>query len=486
MNKNIKRRDFLRGMGTLTAAGLVSRGFKSARADSHTAPRHLFVIGALGGANILDSFMPLARDASAEAPGITSFAPSLIETVKGVDLRCVAPLTSEIAGPPPYSADFAQRTFLERHGADTAVMTLDHSSVNHGVGQRRAMNGGGTFQGRNLLEAVAAKYGDGMPLAAVNMMAGEFSQAGIDPALPEFARQVNVADARFFSLGAHGSLGLPLPVEDQTLARARAARDTLEQVSPFSTSFAHVQNRQRYLQLRERALQLEASGLAQKTSLVALPGFPAPAELPRISELLPNIATDTFEAQAALAYLLVKNGGSCAVGISPSDALSAEAGGTAKEPGAIRNPALAFDSSHNTHRIGQHVMWSRILRVSDALITLLKETEEPGFPGSSLWDHSLIYVATEFGRTRGRPVGFTRFGTGHFQNNGAVMISPLLRGGRVYGGLDTSTGLTYGFDRQSGAPVVGSTMAEKDVFSVVCQAMNVAFDGRTDVPTIVR
>jgi uncharacterized protein (DUF1501 family) len=133
-------------------------------------------------------------------------------------------------------------------------------------------------------------------------------------------------------------------------------------------------------------------------------------------------------------------------------------------------------------------MWSRLLRVTDALITLLKETEDPQRPGSgsSLWDHSLVYVATEFGRTRTRPPGFTRFGTGHFQNNGAVLVSPLLRGGRAYGDVDPTTGLTYGFNRDTGEPASGSKMAERDVYSVICEALDVDFSGRSSTPSIVR
>ncbi len=491
MNSNIYRRGFLGFTGALCAATLLSPGSRRAAAESSGTeaepPRYLFVVGALGGANILDSFLPLAETASVEAPSLTSFAEQHIQTVPGVDLRCVAPLTEEIAGPPPYSASYAQRTFLDRHGNDTAVMTLDHSSVNHGVGQQRALNGGGVNSGRTLLEAVAACHGEAMSLAALNMMSGEFTQPGRDPTLPSHARQVTVADARTFALGTHGSLGLPNPLAHDVLHKARAAREQLEQRSAFGRSFAHVTNRQDYLDLRARGRALEESGLAEQVGLLGLPGFPRPPQLDRILQLLPDLARDPFEAQAALAFLLVANGASCAVGLSPNDSVLVESTGGDGEPGAISNPALAFDASHNTHRVGQHVMWSRLLRVTDALITLLKEAEDPNRPaGTSLWDHSLIYVATEFGRTRTRPPGLTRFGTGHFQNNGAVLVSPLLNGGRAYGDVDIATGLTYGFDRDTGAPIVGSRMNEGDLYGVVCEALGADFVGRRSTTSIVR
>lgn len=34
-----------------------------------------------------------------------------------------------------------------------------------------------------------------------------------------------------------------------------------------------------------------------------------------------------------------------------------------------------------------------------------------------------------------------------------MLVSPLIRGNRVYGGVDPKTGLTYGFDRATGEPI---------------------------------
>ncbi len=480
MNNTTRRRDFLRGASALAAATLVNSGHRSAAAQSTGAPRYFFAVGALGGASILDSFMPLLDTASAQAKNLTSFSTQNIEAVNGVGLQCIAPLTDELGGPPPYSANYAQRTFLQRHGTDTCVMTLDHSSVNHSVGQQRSLNGSGINSGRTLLEAVASHHGQALPIPAVNMMSGEFSRPGIDSGLPPYAEQLVISDARYFALGAHGSAGLPQPVDHAALQVARAARAKLENRSAFAKSFGHVGNLQRYLGLRSRAERFEASELAQKVALVELTGFGVPPELSRIREVLPDVERDPFQAQAALAFLLVKNGASCSVGISPSDALSLDEGA------GVKNPALAFDASHNTHRIAQHVMWSRLLGVTDALITLLKETEDPRQSGSSLWDSSLLYMPTEFGRTRGRPAGLTRFGTGHYQNNGVVLVSPLLKGGRAFGGLDPTTGLTYGFDPRAGDPVAGKHMDIGDVYSVICQTLGVDFPGLKAIPTMIR
>ena len=465
------------------AAALVGPTPRLAAAQEGAEPRFLFVVGALGGANIVDSFLPISANASAEAPGLTSFEDIFIESPAGTELRCVAPLVEEAAAGPPYKVTYPQSTFLTRHGADTAVMTMEGASVNHAVGQKRAMTGGGVDRNRTLLEAAAAAFGKDLPLAAVNMMAGAYAQPGRDPGLPDYAQQVAVADPRYFSLSTHGSRGLPHNISDAVMQRARAARAELEVNSPFGRAFGHIHSRQAYLAHAKRSLALEDANYIERLGLVDIPGLASAAEIDHLLEVFPRLRTDPFAAQAALAFLLAKNGASCAVGISPSDAVSLE---TVDDSELISNPQLAFDGSHNSHRVSQNVMWSRILEVVDGLITLLKETEDPDNAGSPYWARSVVYIATEFGRTRTRPPGFTRFGTGHFQNNGVVLVSPLLQGGRAYGDVDTKTGLTYGFDRTTGEPAPGTVMTEQDVYAVVAGALGLEVDGLPSVPALIR
>ena len=75
-------------------------------------------------------------------------------------------------------------------------------------------------------------------------------------------------------------------------------------------------------------------------------------------------------------------------------------------------------------------------------------------------------------RTRVRPANAEDFGTGHHLNNGALLISPMIRGGRVYGGVDPNTTLTYGFDPSSGDPIPGREMSEAEMFSAIAHALN--------------
>jgi hypothetical protein len=98
-----------------------------------------------------------------------------------------------------------------------------------------------------------------------------------------------------------------------------------------------------------------------------------------------------------------------------------------------------------------------------------------------MWDHYLVYIATEFGRDK-----VATGGSGHHLNNGVVMISPRLKGNRIYGGVDTATGLTFGFNGDTGEPMPGTYMKERDVYSVAAAALGIDFQGRRPTRGVVR
>ena len=116
--------------------------------------------------------------------------------------------------------------------------------------------------------------------------------------------------------------------------------------------------------------------------------------------------------------------------------------------------------------------------VIDRLIVLLKQAEFNSDTGESYWDRSLIYCATEFGRTKSRPTTAPdSFGTGHHLNNGMVALSPMLKGNTVLGGVDPTTGETYGYDRDSGVPDSNVQMAEGDIYAGLVHAMGIDTGG---------
>jgi hypothetical protein len=198
-----------------------------------------------------------------------------------------------------------------------------------------------------------------------------------------------------------------------------------------------------------------------------------------LSSTFPKLATDPFEAQAALAFLLCKNGFTCAVTMAPGGI----SGEVSLQEGAL--PPLGFDFSHTQHRTGQNTNWSKIFEVTHGLIELLKKTDYLGVPEEGrMWDRSLVYIATEFGRDKELPSPDA--GSGHHLNNASILVSPLLKGNRFYGGLDKETGLTHGFNPTTGEVDPGRVMREGELYSAIAHALDVDFEGRTDMPCMVK
>jgi hypothetical protein len=476
---------------TLLAGASALSGPPAARraaAQQASDARYLFVIAAYGGASIIDSFLPVTASESKNAATLTTYADTLVQKPNGSNLRCVAPLVDEVRTNPQLSQTpfgITQADFLARHGSDTAVMTVEHSSVSHASAQERSMNGGGAQnRGRTILETAAGAYGAGRALPVVNMSVGGYSRPGRDTSYPVDLRQVEVQDARTFSIGMHGYQALRRPVESDLVARARAARQRAEAASAFATRFANTKSWTEFEQLRQRAGTVESSGLLEKLLLSDIDGVSASQAALRARSYLPSMTLDVFEASAALAFLLAFHGASYSVAIGPNNAVTRELADG--QPLTRVYPVNGFDNAHQSHRVAQSLCWSRTLKVGDGLIRLLKETEDPRHVGEALWARSLVYFATEFGREKVRPNGALDFGTGHDLNNGVVMVSPLLRGNRVYGGVDPNTCHTYGFDPVTGAPAPGTTMKEEHVYGVIAQALGVDFPGRNSVPCMVK
>jgi uncharacterized protein (DUF1501 family) len=102
-----------------------------------------------------------------------------------------------------------------------------------------------------------------------------------------------------------------------------------------------------------------------------------------------------------------------------------------------------------------------------------------------MWDRSMIYVATDFGRDKTRPAGAESWGTGHSLNNGTLLVSPLLAGNRVYGGVDPTTCETYGFDGRTGEVDASLRCSEGHIYSAIAQALDIEFPGRIDMSALL-
>ncbi len=491
----LSRRRLLKGFAA--AAGLASAGATSLlhrprpaySADGSGNERFLITLAAAGGASIIDAMLAIRHSESNNFENINCFPDNEVISVPDSPFRAVDRSNGSV-GPIPFPYTAQQSTFVNKHKADMMVATLTTTSVNHTVGQKRAVTGNNAWAGRTLAEAVAAEYGANCPLANVNMATGGYLERGDDRSVPTYALPEPVAQAALWPLSLDGRKGFPDAPDPELVDLARSLRnDHLDEESVFYRTFALSDRLERWKRQRGGSLTYEQLDLISKLNFLPespeLPfsqyGLSSSPDAERVSALFPNAIVDPLEAQAALAFLLIKYRVSVSVSIGPGF------GGILLPGNQLINPPLAYDFSHTNHRDGQAVMWNQILTVADKLIGLLK-SEEFGDTGESLWDRTAIYVATDFGRSKNRPGATASFGSGHDLNNGVLLISPLVNGNTVLGGVDPETGLTYGFNPQTGAPDTNRTMAEAEIFAGIVQAMGIdtTGSGLPSVPAMSR
>ena len=497
--RNLNRRQVLRGLGAVGAgAALGTPGWfrsRSARAQN-VEPRFLIVLCGSGGANLIDSFLAIRASESANASSINAYPDDMVTAFDGSPLRAIDnPGSSLGALPIPYAAN--QSTFVRKHMNDIMVATHTGTSVNHAVAQKRSITGNEAWSGRTLQEIVALTHGEGLALPNVSMATGtNFIDRGTDDSLPDWAFGEPVASPAVWPLALHGTEGLKDVPRRTVVDLARTLRDdVLDPNAKFTRVFRNSPRLALWRRQRANQATLESADLVKKLLMV-----PDSAEFPlseyglqlspdaaRVRQMFPQLDSDKLQSQAALAFLLLKNRVSTTVTIGPSfnaelaDGVEIGGGGGGFQVGDLINPPIAFDYSHQAHRATQAMMWSRLLNAADGLIDLLKAEELSD--GVSMWDRTMIYVATEFGREKIRPNGAEEFGTSHHLNNGIVAISPMVRGNTVLGGVDPDTGLTYGFNPATGAPERGREMTEAEIFSGLLGVMGVDTSG-TGLPSV--
>lgn len=495
-NGRLSRREVLRAL-SLAAAGTsispwlsgcrqaletpedVERGLRRDALDGK--PKFLIVIGATGGASIIDSFLAVRQsEGGANAAKLNTFPDAQVQSVANSPFRAVK-VDSPKLGSIPVAVNTDQLAFVNKYKDDMLVATSIGTSVNHTIAQKRAITGNAAWKGRTLQECVALQWGQGFALPNVNMSVGGYGERGTDVSLPASVYAETVTSPSLWPLGLDGAKGIRGAPSRDIAALARKARNELDAASVFGTTFADSDAMKRWNAQRADGAQLEAQDLI--TRLNVIPNMPPQIPLSqygldsspdgaKVRAAFPGFFDDPFQGQAALAFLLLKYRVSVAVTIGPdfNVALGNSIG--------FANPPLAFDYSHNDHRAGQAFMWNRILSNVDKLITLLKSEPFDMATGESLWDRTLIYVATDFGRTRGRPDNALEFGTGHDLNNGFLMLSPMVKGNTVLGAIDPLTTYGYGFDARTGAAQSGKQSSnEPDLFSGVLHAMGADLTG---------
>ncbi len=447
----------------------------SSASTSSSLPKNIITITCSGGGEILDSFMALSRNEVEQAGGDPRFLNCFVrdqevKSIANTPFKAVD-LTKEIPNLGNFQVNSNQSAFVQKHSQDLMVATTYLSSVNHAVAQERSLNGNEAWSGRTIQECVAAEYGKDLALANLNMASGGYGIPGKDDSLPDYAQQTRVTNPIFFALSLHSTIGLPNVPKKEVLDIARDLRKAeLELNSNFYQTFANSSELKKYhdYRLNKRKLYEDMELINRLFFLESTQGdLRGSEEAEMLRATFPNYLSDPFETQAILAYLSISQGLSCAVSIGPS--FSAAFGSAGVEE--LINPPIAFDFSHQDHRGIQAFMWQRVLNVADKLSDLFKSKSEGE---STLWDRSAIYFASDFGRDKIRPEDADTFSSGHHLHNAAVILSPLANGNKVLGGVDPQTGLTYGFDVETGASQPGSLpTSEKKFFSGLVGMMGI-------------
>jgi hypothetical protein len=489
----MRRRDLLKLAAAGAAGAAVFRtpfGTRRARAAGDISPdeKFLFVVTANGGGSMVDSFYPVL-ESEANDPALTTYPESLVAQPKGSNIRCVKRMDNVGT----FTSAYSLETLVGKYYEDMAIVPVDVTSVNHVVAQKRAITGAGLHAGRTIMEDVAIRWGEHKLIPHCNMAAGGYIAPGDDASVPDWARGELISSPELFALATDGSRGLTGVPGADLLDHARSVRAKLEKQSPFAAAHTNSALRSRFMELQgSLSGKLAAANLINK--LMVIPDsagasgvkgglklsqydLESTAEGQRVWSAFPDVMSDSLHAQGALAFLLARYGVSSVVTLGPS------ARPVFLEDGTILGTPISFDYSHVDHRQAQNIMWSRMGMLIDGLITLLKS--EPLGDGT-MWDRSLIYVATDFGRGRDRPAGSSQWGSAHELNNANLFISPMLKGNRMFGGLDTATLRFHGFDRKTGEADPGVMLREGDHYSLVAHAFDVEFDARTDMSVILK
>ncbi len=481
--KGLDRREVLT-QGLLLAMGplLWSPRRLLAAENNGDNKRFLIVMHGSGGASILDSFMALSsnevRAGGGDANQLNCYESAQLVSFSDSPLRAVN-YQGTIAVLGNLKVQGAQDAFVRKYKQDMMVVTTESTSVTHATAQKRSITGNEAWSGRTIQEVVAATYGKGMPLANLLLGQGGFIEHGIDSSLPSYAKGILVSEPATWSKGLSSAYGIDNAPSEEVMSVAREIRDQmLDSPSAFYRTFKESPVLRDWVRARSDTRDLfERGKLAAGLDISS--GNQNAIELMR---LFPDYTWDPYEAQAILGCMALTQGTTCTITLGPSFTLVSKGGLT-----ETRNAPIGFDFSHANHRGVQALMWSRMLSVTDRMISFLKSKEYSG--GGSYWDRSLMYFATDFGRSRLRPSGADVFASGHHLNNGVLIVSPLASGNKVLGGIDPKTALTYGFDPASGRPDPGRKTEEKDLFAGLLQTMDIntsAISGAPDMRAMRR
>lgn len=506
MSFRMNRRRLLQAFAAASGGALAGSTVTKSASGAGAPPRFLIVLAAFGGGSIIDSFLPIKESETTSPADLDCFPDAEVVSTPGSPIRAADAVCRSLIGQSLYREDLGSYSsyqpqlspFVTKYKSDMMVTTVQGTSVNHAIAQRRSLTGGGSaWGGRTLQEIVALTYGRDYPMPNVNMASLGYLERGSDDSLESFAYAEPVPEPLIKALSLSASRGVAGAPSQNLIELARGLRnERLDIGSPFSQTFRESERLALWKAQREKAPGFDEAGLIEKLIFIndsnEIPlkayGLGSAPETQLLLDTFPDLA-DPLERQAALAYLMIKNRVSATVTIAQS--FSPIGGG----PFVLKNGPLSFDGSHADHRSAQAIHWFNLMTVAGKLIDLLKNTPSNEEGTSSLWEHTMIHIPTDFGRDKRRssvpstldPLGVV-WGAGHEMNNGCLTLSPLVNGNRVLGGVDPETGMTHGFDLKTGAEDSSRRTSESELFAGLLQALGVDTSSTNlpDVPAMRR
>lgn len=469
------RRGFIKG-GLSAIAGCTSLGAASWLGAKSLDTRYLFIVAAPGGANMTDCFL-----AHNKGPGAYSY--DLLLEPQFTPFNCVIPRYNTVGWSLPIGNGYSQMSFLESHHQNMAVIAHEAKTLDRGAAARQVMTGNGVNNGRTLAEHIAAAYRGRYTLPNVSMATTDFAAPGTDPYLNDSARAELIADPLMFAFATHGFAGLSHQPSAAKVQLERQLRLSLEKNSKFYQENSSHPTVTRYLYNREVIMtSLEKNRLMMNLLIDGSAderyrrhGLKMSAEMATLRRQFSQLGSDPFEAQMALAFLLAKRGLTNVVTVAPGTNVVLSADGK-----SANTAPMGFNWSHTDHRGGQNSMWSYVLKNVDGLIQLLKGTDVDGDPANGkMWDKSVIYITSDFGRDR-----VSQGGSERHTNNAHLIVSPLVNGNRVYGSFDENTGLIGGFNPSTGEPESWRKITAADHYSIVADLMGAPFAGQRSFPCL--
>lgn len=471
------RRSFIKGsLGAVAACSSLTTG-DWLRAEA-IPTRYLFIVAAPGGANMTDCF--LASD-----KGPSAYGTDLLVKPSFTPFRAVIPRYNTVGWSLPIGNGYSQLNFLQQHHKDMAVIAHDAITLDRDLAARQAMTGNSINRGRTLAEHVASAFRGRFTMPNICMAKGGFAAPGSDLRLSGSARAELISDPLMFAFATHGFAGLSHQPSSAKVQLERQLRLSLEKNSAFyqanqnhPTIKSFQYNRDvimTSLEKNQLMMNLLIDGTAKER--YGRRGLRMSQEMESLNRHFGQLGSDPFEAQMALAFLLSKRGLTNVCTMSPGADLV-----LSPDRKKANTAPMGFNWSHTDHRGAQNAMWSYMLKNIDSLIQLLKATDVNGDPAQGkMWERSVIYVASDFGRER-----VQRGGSGLHANNANLLISPLVKGNRIYGAYDERRGTIGGFHPITGAPEPRRSITSADHYSIVAGLMGAPFAGQKTFSALTR